>query len=78
MFYTYETRFLFAFYSALVFFFFRFKLDSGISIREYKMCHDHFKTQIATSIKGYKKVRKVIFILILFVPLHILLKEADL
>ena len=57
MFYTYETRFLFAFYSALVFFFFRFKLDSGISIREYKMCHDYFKTQIATSIKGYKKVR---------------------
>ena len=57
MFYTYETRFLFASYSALVFFFFRFKLDSGISIREYKMCHDYFKTQIATSIKGYKKVR---------------------
>ena len=57
-FYSYKaTQYLFTFYSAFVFFFFRFKLDSGISIREYKMCHDHFKTQIATSIKGYKKVR---------------------
>ena len=33
-----------------------YKLDSGISIREYEMCDDNFKIRLATSIKGYKKV----------------------
>ena len=36
----------------------KYKLDSGISIREYQMCDTHFKTRLATSVKGYKKVSK--------------------
>ena len=38
-----------------------YKLDSGISIREYEMCDDHFKIRLATSIKGYKKVIRFLF-----------------
>ena len=38
-----------------------YKLDSGISIREYEMCDDHFKIRLATSIKGYKKVILFLF-----------------
>jgi hypothetical protein len=39
-----------------------FRLESGISAREYLMCDGHFKTKIATSISGYKKVCMPLFI----------------
>ena len=34
-----------------------FRLETGISVREYEMCDDKFKTKLATSLAGYKKVR---------------------
>ena len=33
-----------------------FRLETGISVREYDMCDDKFKTKLATSLSGYKKV----------------------
>ena len=33
-----------------------FKLETGISLREYDMCDEKFKTKLATSLSGYKKV----------------------
>ncbi len=34
-----------------------YQLETGISLREYDMCDEKFKTNLATSVSGYKKVR---------------------
>ena len=34
-----------------------YRLESGVSAREYPMCDDSFTTRVATTIQGYKKVR---------------------
>ena len=33
-----------------------YRLEPGISVREYEMCDDKFTTRIATNLLGYKKV----------------------
>ena len=33
-----------------------YRLETGISLREYDMCDEKFKTKLATSLAGYKKV----------------------
>ena len=33
-----------------------YQLESGISVREYKMCDEKFTTRVATNLFGYKKV----------------------
>ena len=33
-----------------------YRLETGISVREYDMCDDKFKTKLATSLSSYKKV----------------------
>ena len=34
-----------------------YRLESGVSAREYPMCDDSFTTRVATTIQGYKKVK---------------------
>ena len=33
-----------------------YRLESGVSAREYPMCDDTFTTRVATNMQGYKKV----------------------
>ena len=33
-----------------------YRLETGINLREYDMCDEKFKTKLATSVAGYKKV----------------------
>lgn len=36
-----------------------YRLETGISIREYDMCDTQFKTKLATSVSGYKKIAMI-------------------
>ena len=36
-----------------------YRLETGINLREYDMCDEKFKTKLATSVSGYKKVSLV-------------------
>ena len=36
-----------------------YQLESGISVREYKMCDERFNNRVATALIGYKQVREM-------------------
>jgi len=35
-----------------------YRLETGINLREYDMCDEKFKTKLATSVSGYKKIAR--------------------